>query len=215
MRRIGTELYDGPMQLVALALLKLDSLRELIPKSDIGTYPRIGDVETVREALNKTLADIRALSASLVPSKIKKVSLAETIIEATRRHERRASTPVALKIGTLPRGVSFSAKACLYRFVENGLDSCCTKGQLQAVMATSDGEELRVQIIGSPRASTTVGCVEGEDQKLCNLRDQVEALGGAFQIDFDKELILITAKFSLCDVEIADFPEVRGNAIRQ
>ena len=32
MRRVGTELFSGPVQLVGVALLKLDSLRALLSK---------------------------------------------------------------------------------------------------------------------------------------------------------------------------------------
>ena len=89
MRRIGKDLQDGPVRMLGLALLKLDSLRE---------QRRPSDIETVGSALNQTLRDIRSLAASLVPSKLGKLSLADTIVMAARRHERSTGMPIACRI---------------------------------------------------------------------------------------------------------------------
>ena len=123
MRRVGTELYRGPVQLVGVALLKLDSLRALLAKVDLSAHAKREDVEAIRGALNEALDDIRNLSESLVPSKLYELSLADTITTAVRRHERRAGKSVACDLASLPSDVPFSVKTCLYRFVREALDS--------------------------------------------------------------------------------------------
>src|SRR5262245_44902110 len=65
MRRVGTELFSGPVQHVAVALLKLDSLRALLGKVDLSTDAKSEDVEAIKRALNEALDDIRNLSESL------------------------------------------------------------------------------------------------------------------------------------------------------
>ena len=123
MRRVGTELFRGPVQLVGVALLKLDSLRALLAKVDLSAHAKREDVEAIRGALNEALDDIRNLSESLVPSKLYELSLADTITTAVRRHERRAGKSVACDLASLPSDVPFSVKTCLYRFVREALDS--------------------------------------------------------------------------------------------
>jgi signal transduction histidine kinase len=54
LRRIGSNLHDGPTQLISLALLRLDAL------------DRPEDREAVRSALQDALAEIRAVSSALL-----------------------------------------------------------------------------------------------------------------------------------------------------
>jgi signal transduction histidine kinase len=194
MCRIGADLHDGPMQLVALALLKLDTLRAFIGKCDASGHPRGTDIETISQALNKTLEEIRNLSASLVPSKVRDLSLTDTITMAARRYESRTKTPIVCRVGALPLDVPFSVKACIYRFVHDGLGhwrerGCCS------VRAMSDGNVIEVEIRGNRSvapADTNLGEHAGV---LGNLRDRVEALGGAFLIRSSASLSAITVRF--------------------
>jgi signal transduction histidine kinase len=194
MCRIGADLHDGPMQLVALALLKLDTLRAFIGKCDASGHPRGTDIETISQALNKTLEEIRNLSASLVPSKVRDLSLTDTITMAARRYESRTKTPIVCRVGALPLDVPFSVKACIYRFVHDGLGhwrerGCCS------VRAMSDGNVIEVEIRGNRSvapADTNLGEHAGV---LSNLRDRVEALGGAFLIRSSASLSAITVRF--------------------
>jgi signal transduction histidine kinase len=54
LRKIGSDLHDGPTQLISLALLRLDAL------------DRPEDREAVRSALQNALAEIRAVSSGLL-----------------------------------------------------------------------------------------------------------------------------------------------------
>ena len=122
MCRIGADLHDGPMQLIALALLKLDTLRAFIGKVGATEHPRVTDIETISHALNKTLEEIRSLSASLVPSKVRDLSLADTITMAARRYKSRTKTPIVYRVRRTParrsllcQGMHLSLRACWAR----------------------------------------------------------------------------------------------------
>src|SRR5262245_3077431 len=79
MRRVGTELFRGPVQLVGVALLKLDSLRALVAEVDASLKARSEDIDAIKGALDEALTEIRTLSESLLPSKLPQLSLSQTI----------------------------------------------------------------------------------------------------------------------------------------
>ena len=195
MRRIGKDLQDGPMRMLGLALLKLDSLRE---------QPRPSDIETVGSALNKTLRDIRSLAASLVPSKLGKLSLADTIVMAARRHERSTGMPIACRIDMLPADAPISVKACFYRFVQDGLAYCRPLCDCCTVCAIGDGDVVEVAIVCDPPIASVTSHHAIEEENIFNLRDRVEALGGTFFIQSRSSLSSITARLKLGHADLAD-----------
>jgi signal transduction histidine kinase len=194
MRRVGTELFSGPVQHVAVALLKLDSLRALLAKLDLSNTTNSEDVEAIRRALNEALHDIRSLSESLVPSKLYELSLADTITRAVRRHERHAGSSVVCEVARLPEEVPFSVKSCLYRFIREALEQGSGP---QAVHAECGGDLLHVEVkrIGSepPMAH--------DPQWVKAFRDRVEAIGGELQIKTCPDAVTYTAQFKIAELE--------------
>ena len=192
MRRVGTELFRGPVQLVGVALLKLDSLRALLAKVDLSAHTKREDVEAIRGALNEALDDIRNLSESLVPSKLYELSLAETITTAVRRHERRAGSSVACDLAPLPSQVPFSVKTCLYRFVREALAQGTGP---QAVRAECGGDVLQVEV---RRAAPSLS---PDPQWLRAFHDRVEAIGGELLIKTHANAVSYTAQFKIAELE--------------
>jgi signal transduction histidine kinase len=192
MRRVGTELFRGPVQLVGVALLKLDSLRALLTKVDLSAHAKSEDVEAIRGALNDALEDIRNLSESLVPSKLYELSLADTITTAVRRHERRAGSSVACDLASLPSEVPFSVKTCLYRFVREALDQGSGP---QAVRAECGGDVLQVEV---RRAAPSLS---PDPQWLRTFHDRVESIGGELLIKTYPNAVSYTAQFKIAELE--------------
>ena len=77
--RVGKELHAGPLQLAALALLKVDALSQPPGQLSQMSTQRASDIEAMRKALTQCLRQIRALSASLAPSELAGLSFAETL----------------------------------------------------------------------------------------------------------------------------------------
>jgi len=194
MRRVGTELFSGPVQHVAVALLKLDSLRALLAKVDLSNNANSEDVEGIRRALNEALHDIRSLSESLVPSRLYELTLADTITTAVRRHERHAGGSVLCEVASLPQDIPFSVKSCLYRFVREALDQ---GSGVQAVRAECGGDLLQVEVqctgIEPPMAR--------DPQWLKTFHDRVEAIGGELLITTCPSAVSYTARFKIAELE--------------
>lgn len=109
---VGSELHDGPAQMIGMALMRLDALE---------TSSNFNSVSAVRLGLNDAMSDIRAISAGLILSKFEKQSLIECIRNTTRAHELRTRSDVTLECGDLPEECAPHLKICICRFVQEGL----------------------------------------------------------------------------------------------
>ena len=121
MRRIGRDLHAGPLQLAALALLKVDLLSQPADEPSSIASDRASDIVAMRKALTQCLHQIRAVSASLAPSELHDLSLPETIRTAICLHDLRTARPVTCDLRDLPTGAPNTLKGCAYQFVSYGL----------------------------------------------------------------------------------------------
>jgi signal transduction histidine kinase len=197
MQRVASELHNGPVQLVGLALLKLDPVREMIAK--LGAPAEAKDVEAIRSALDCALEEIISLTETLVPSRINTLSLAETIDIAARRHELRAGVRIDRDIAQLPLRVLFPVKACVYKFVLETLVAVCDKTNSQFLRAWEHNNFIAVEICVN-QLQGRADLVRG-GKWLEALRDEVESIGGSLFIKSSFETVTYTAKIELQDPE--------------
>jgi signal transduction histidine kinase len=183
LRSIGADLHDGPMQLLGLALLRLDELSgntatngEMSHKSE--------EIEVIRDLLTEMMRELRHISAGLGPPDIDDISLRETLQMVARKHEQRTGTEVKCELERLDRQVAFPLKACLYRFVQEGLNNAYQHGRGigQTVLATSDGRKVEVKVIDRGPGLAGSNGSHGGGHGLNGLRDRIEALGGTFEV---------------------------------
>jgi hypothetical protein len=74
LRRIGSDLHDGPTQLISFALLRLDALAQA------------DDREAVRSALQDALSEIRAVSSGLLMPAVEGRSLGQALSYVADEH---------------------------------------------------------------------------------------------------------------------------------
>jgi len=185
LRGIGADLHDGPLQLVGLALLKLDGLRDVITTENNEIPGKIGEVEAIRSVLTETMRDIRHISAGLSLPDIEKVSLEEALRMAARKHEQQTGTDVRWEVDRLDGHVPFPLKACLYRFAQEGLNNAYqhANGKGQALLAMGNGAKIEVKVVDEgPGLAGGNGHINGGGQGLTGLRDRIESLGGTFEV---------------------------------
>jgi signal transduction histidine kinase len=202
LRRMGADLHDGPVQLLGMAVLRLDSLRAIIAEADQPIVEEANeDIEALQIALNESLAEIRNVSAGLAPPEIERLSLSSALRMAARRHERRTGNPVRCEIAESSLQVPLSLKACLYRFAQEGLTNSFRhadgNGQTIAAKLSEDYIEVNVSDTGPGLPKTDV-FTENGGQGLIGLRDRVVSLGGEFSIHSQPGAgTLLTARFRL------------------
>lgn len=190
LQRLSADLHDGPVQLVSMSLLRLDSCDHLLGRSgDQASAEAAQDISAVREALSETLAELRHLASGLAPVGIETMSVADVIRHAARKHERRTATPVALQLTHLPQDVPEPLRICVYRIVQEGLHNAFrhAAGRDQNVSARCDGGTLELIVSdGGPGLQVSRPSPD-RGQGLSGLRNRVEALGGRLSIESQRD----------------------------
>ena len=187
LRRIGSELHDGPLQSIGFALLKLDSIFK--SGGDSGQSDKVDFVviDKIQRALNDAVEELRSLSAGLTIPELQELSAREAIARLIERHESRTSTTVSHELHDLPENLSTPSKICLYRIVQEGLNNAYRHGAGidQRVDVLVQGSLLFLTISdGGPGMDIDdVSKINDADHMgLRGMRERVESLGGDFQI---------------------------------
>jgi signal transduction histidine kinase len=170
LRKVGSDLHDGPTQMISLALLRLDALE------------RPEDRETVRSALHEALTEIRGVATGLLMPAADGRSIGEALRHVADEHERRTNTKVAVEIHELPEDILEAHKVCLCRFAQEALTNAFRhaggKGQSLRAWASRSAIFLQVADQGpglprSPRGDKRLG--------LAGLAHRIEAVGGTLK----------------------------------
>jgi len=183
LRRVGSDLHDGPVQILGSAVLRLDALGGAVDagEPDILLQAR-EDLAVVRDALREALTEIRNLSSGLAPPDVEDLPLPAVFRLAVQRHRRRTGTEVLCTLGPLPEETPLAYRSCFYRFVQEGLANAFRHagGRGQAVSAAIEGDDLVARVEDAGPGMDRVG--ESGGLGLAGLRDRIEALGGELRV---------------------------------
>ena len=176
LRRIGTELYSGPVQLISLALLKIEAVCASAFTGGDQVLPRTLRTSKSFASLGKTLDEMRNVSSELILFEIENLSLADLVRMAARRHARKTGQPVRCDAGDVAAAdVHGQLKTCFYRFAREGLDraSHYATGCEHVVRASRDGESIGIEVTtGQPNQT---GQQEAFLRSESSLRDRVKS----------------------------------------
>ena len=188
LRRIGNELHDGPAQLLALALLRLDSLSQTDVPASPGSPVRTDKVKeagALRKVIGDALKDIRDISGGLSLPEVQSMSLSSALLACAGAHERRTGAAVVCDLDSTAIAVSTPIKICLYRFAQEGLNNGFKHGggvgQRLSLNYAGGGIEVVVADSG-PGFVPNSGAVKNR-LGLAGLRDRIVSLGGTLDIE--------------------------------
>ncbi|MEQ1576223.1 MAG: sensor histidine kinase [Hyphomicrobium sp.] len=186
LRRVSSDLHDGPAQHLALALLRLDELAPLVNAAAKNGDPKHKDVlATVRAATADAMKEIRNISSGLALPELQKISPASALSIAARAHERATGTTVEMTINGLPARLPLPLTICLFRFAQEGLNNAFrhASGRGQRLNAQCDGMAIEAEVSDTgPGFAVEQKLGQNGRLGLEGLRHRVEALGGALQV---------------------------------
>lgn len=192
LQRLGSELHAGPVQLVGLALLKLDGVRDIMA---LNAPSDAKAVDAVRGALRCALEELGKLTEFLVPSRLETLSLARTVEAAVRRHELRTGVFINREIGTLPEQVAFPVKAAVHRLLLQVLASLVEKTHAHSLRVQMSGHFLEIEI---RVAGTANDCDSGRLDRLREAaQDEIGAFGGTVSVTAWFGTVMMTAQIAL------------------
>ncbi len=192
LRRLGSDLHDGPAQLLGLALIRLDSIFSMAANDGkIGTSSSITEqttgLEIVRGALQDAMREIRNISSGFALPQLDRMGLDEVLQLVVRNHEKRTGTRVQTDFHTTNIGdISNTAKECIYRFLQEALNNSFrhAEGKEQKVSISDEAGFLLVQASDNgPGLKTEGASIFDGRLGLIGLRGRVESLGGELLID--------------------------------
>jgi signal transduction histidine kinase len=193
LRRISSDLHDGPGQDLGFALMQMETLgnsRLAFPSNEHMRTFGNNSFETVIHSLKSAMGELRAISAGLRLPNITKLPIHEVVARAVRDYETKSGIKVKLDIlpGTPapdPEPDNLPVKITLYRVLQESLANGFRHagGVDQSVcLAHIDGQlDLRIKDAGKGfLPSAPVGA---KHLGLRGMRERVEILGGTFHID--------------------------------
>ena len=169
LRRIGSDLHDGPGQTLALALLRLDELE---------------GSELVSDAVASALADLRLTASGLRSPSFEPLSVAEVVERGVREHERRTGQRVALQVAGAPTDAEVVVKIGLYRVLQEALSNAArhAAGSDVEVRLAAGPDEIRLEVADRGSGIGAEPVREGA-LGLAGMHERAELLGGDFRIE--------------------------------
>ena len=180
LRRISSDLHDGPGQMLALAMLRLDHLRGR------GQQPATeADVVELESVLGEALGDMRAIAAGLRLPELDAMATADVVQRAVDDHVRRTGVRVETDVAQLSKEVTLPTKIALFRALQELLSNSTRHGDGRDVFVRVVEEEGRVKLIVSDGGPGFDAARVGQEGRLglAGVREQAELLGGSFEID--------------------------------
>jgi len=179
LRRISSDLHDGPGQMLALAMLRMDE----VAGSGSGDA-RAAAAADVKSALDDALRDMRSIAAGLRLPELESLSTADVVRRAVDDHSRRTGVPVTVDIEDVSREAELPTKIALFRAVQELLSNATRHGEGRDVSVALFGDReqllLTVADAGPGIDRSRVG-TEGH-LGLAGVREQAELLGGGFEL---------------------------------
>lgn len=173
---MGSDLHDGPAQLIGLALLKLDHC---------GAEGDDSKRHQVRTALTQAVRELRDIAAGLLLPEIDGLPLEACVRTMVANHEANTGTKVALTCSRLPAESPERLKVCVCRFIQEGLANSFRHGGglRQRVRVDGSGGFIRVTVADSgPGIRPAVSPDGGTRLGLSGLRGRLQSMNGTLTV---------------------------------
>lgn len=183
LKRVGSDLHDGPAQLIGLALLRLDRIKNHSENTDALEQQ---EFQIVRDALNDALTEIRTVSSGLTLPELETQSLKDGLSKIVSMHEQRTDSKVIREIRSLPEDVNKSIKISLYRMVQEGLNNAFRHAKRGTTKVTAFFEDEAIEVSVADEGPGFIVSHPAEINSglgLPGLRERIESIGGSFLID--------------------------------
>jgi signal transduction histidine kinase len=182
-RRLGAELHDGPAQLIALVLLRLDEIRNVSE----ATSASAAVVDQLRQVASEALKDIRSISHGLfLPSLDGTDNLVEVLKAVIKAHERRTNSVVALSVSNIPEHLPIDIIRCVGRVVQEALNNSFkhagAASQAVSIVVPDHALILILSIRDSGPGIGDTNSLLGEKLGLKSMKYRVEAVGGVLKL---------------------------------
>jgi len=181
LRRVGADLHDGPAQMIGYANLRLSQ----VAKSDVAK--EFGhEFQSIRQALEDSLDDIRGISSGLVLPELESMSLEECMRKVASIHCMKSDVQIKQDYIDIPDEVPLPIKICAYRFAQEGLNNAEQHGKAEKCRLNARFKSNTLQVSLKDNGCGFRKSLLSSDQVhlgLIGLKDRIESIGGTFNIN--------------------------------
>ncbi|RYE46564.1 MAG: hypothetical protein EOP24_15435 [Hyphomicrobiales bacterium] len=184
--QVGSDIHDGPVQLLTLLILKLTGSRSGSTSDQAAAGARLA---------SEALEDLRGISAGLVLPELATLGISETISLAISRHENLTGTRVRHDLNVAQDvEVPITVRICAYRVVQEALNNAYRHGggEDQKVLASVDGGQLRLEVTNRTTMRQS-NSSSADSVGLRAMRFRVESQGGSLSVDIDADQARVSA----------------------
>jgi signal transduction histidine kinase len=186
--RIGSDLHDGPIQILSVLMLSLQYGRDGSKDPEPGQPPdepsgpkRQNSIQLAKQLYT----DLRNISTGLVLPEVQTSNLREVFESAIARHESLTGSAVVFQARDLPKDAPTAVKICAYRVVQEALNNGYVHaggiGQRVAVEATDT--LLSIAVIDKGGQGVKRSRPSGQARLgLLGLQNRVQALRGTLEV---------------------------------
>jgi signal transduction histidine kinase len=185
--RVGSDIHDGPLQLMTLAILQLT--RSMNDAAEVSTEVLKPTVALTTEAMT----ELRNISAGLVLPELSGLTLEQTLRLAIQRHEGATGTAVSRDLVGLDHRVEFDIQVCLYRVVQESLSNAFrhSGGRGQMVKGRHSDGAIQIDISNSPSGAAQAADPTRPKLGLRGMRLRLEAVGGTMSVEMRQDRTVV------------------------
>lgn len=185
--RIGSDIHDGPIQLLTLAMLKLTMIVRKLGSVGRSSFSISTEIEKAIEITEGALGELRDISSGLSLPEIAGLSLEEAVHLAVSRHQDLTGEKIDYTSSPIHAPVGDATKMCVYRVVQEGLNNATkyAPGAYKAVSVAAANSCINVVISDNGPGVSQQEAARDARSRLgqAGMRNRVGALKGsiAFQ----------------------------------
>jgi len=188
LRRVSSDLHDGPIQDQAIALLRIEALEDELNRC-LNNLPKehaaMENLRVIQRAIESSMKDIRAITAGLRLPDFEHLEPAGVAARAVRDYTRKTAQHVTLDVHHAPVSASVPVKITLYRVIQEALSNAFRHaGETdQSVKVWAENRRLTVEVLDSGAGFDPQTVQEDLHIGLVGMRERVELLEGDFNVD--------------------------------
>lgn len=188
--RIGSDLHDGPIQLLTLLTLKLSN-RSIAKQLKVLPEALTPLISSLRTIAGEAITELRNLSAGLSLPEISELTLEQALGSAVSHHVDITGDRVSVVLRDLPDHITEAIKICAYRVIQEGLNNAQkhAKDSEKSVVAFVESGILTIEVrdSGAKSSAPVAGGVGRQKMGLTAMRNRVGALKGTVSVTTDPE----------------------------
>jgi signal transduction histidine kinase len=180
LNRIGSELHDGPIQLLSIAALYRSQL--IHAEAEVPLARKASDL------LDAALADLRSISTGLVLPTLEGLDLTETVRLAVLNFRTEADTEVALDLAQMDIHLSEDTRTAIYRIVSEALHNARKHAQGKGVAVQAGIKDGLLTItVSDSGPGIGAGSSEGTSSGhvslgLAGMRNRARSIGATLEV---------------------------------